>query len=87
MGASSPLVRFIVRTNAFFLCPSPELATVNVCLVGSSSSSSTRARLARAMPGPAGGGDFRTDIDGGREGVLGAGRIFLIRRVFIRRGR
>jgi hypothetical protein len=46
MGDSSPLVRFTVLTNAF----------------PSSSSSSTRARFVRAKPGPAGGGEFRTDM-------------------------
>jgi hypothetical protein len=57
-------VRLIVRTSAFFRCPSPEDATVNV-IVFSSPSSSTRARFATAMPGPDTGGSLRTDMEGG----------------------
>lgn len=62
MGASSPLVRFTLLTNAFFRCPSPDDATVIVIWRGSTPSSSTRARLASAEPGPGGGGDLRTDM-------------------------
>lgn len=60
IGASSPLVLLIVRTRAFFRCPSPEDATVRVIVF--SSSSSTLARFVTAMPGPEGGGSLRTDM-------------------------
>jgi hypothetical protein len=83
IGASSPLVRFIVRTRAFFLCPSPELATVSVWVDGSSSSSSTRARFARARPGPAGGGDLRMDMMQRVRRVLVSG-LLRLRPVFCR---
>jgi len=62
IGASRPDVLWIVRIIAFFLCPSPDEATVRVMFLESSSSSSTRALFVNATPGPGGGGDFRTDI-------------------------
>ena len=62
IGASSPDVLCIVRIIAFFLCPSPDEATVKVMFLESSSSSSTRALFVKATPGPECGGDFRTDI-------------------------
>ena len=62
IGASKPLVLFTDRINAFFLCPSPEDATLSVIVPSSASSESTLARLVRAYPGPEGGGDFRIDM-------------------------
>lgn len=78
MGDSSPLVRLTVLTSAFFRCPSPDDATVMTIVFPSSSSSSTRARFVRAKPGPAGGGDFRTDMAAAAErgmGYKGLGRV------------
>jgi hypothetical protein len=62
MGASSPLVRLIVRMSApWSALPEPEEPMATVIVLAELSSSSIRERLVRAdeAPGPDGGGDLR----------------------------